>query len=76
MAREELFGYLKLLLNNPPSSLNKTEQLVGLVKKMLDEANDLHIMNYDFTFGLGAFESSLKRKNNFLSPKKKNKRRK
>jgi hypothetical protein len=76
LAREELFGYLKLLLNSPPSSLNKTKQLVGLVKKMLDEANDLHIMDYDFTLGLGAFESSLKRKKSFLSPKKKNKRRK
>ena len=74
--RDELFGYLKLLLNNPPSTLRKTEQLVGLVKKMLDEANNLHIMDYDFTLELGAFESSLKRKKSFLSPKKKNKRRK
>jgi hypothetical protein len=56
--------------------LNKTKQLIGLVKKMLDEANNLHIMDYDFTLGLGAFESSLKRKKSFLSPKKKNKRRK
>ena len=51
----DLFGYSKLLLNSPPSSLNKTEQLVGLVKKILDEANNLHIMDYDFTLGLGSF---------------------
>jgi hypothetical protein len=43
---------------------------------MLDEANNIHIMDYDFTLGLGAFESSLKRKKSFLNPKKKNKRRK
>lgn len=40
---------------------------------MMDDANDLHIMDYDFTLGLGAYESSLKRKKSFLSPIKKNK---
>jgi hypothetical protein len=40
---------------------------------MLDDANNLHIMDYDFTLGLGAFESYLKRKKSFLSPKKKKK---
>lgn len=39
----------------------------------MDDANDLHIMDYDFTLGLGAYESSLKRKKSFLSPIKKNK---
>jgi hypothetical protein len=68
LAREELFGYLKLLLNNSPSSLNRTEQLVGLVKKILDEDNDLHIIDYEFTLGLNDFEVSLKRKKSFLSP--------
>jgi hypothetical protein len=29
LAREELFGYLKILLNSHPPTLNKTEQLVG-----------------------------------------------
>ena len=74
LARDELFGYLDLLRNSPPSTLRKTEQLVGLVKKLLDEANTLHIMDFDFTTSLGAFESSLKRKKSFLSPKKKGKR--
>lgn len=31
-------------------------------------------MDYDCTLGLGAYESSLKRKRSFLSTKKKNKR--
>ena len=74
LAREELFGYLQLLQNSPPATLSKTKQLVGPVKKMLDEANNLQIMDYDFTLGLGALESSLKRKKSFLSPKKKRKR--
>jgi hypothetical protein len=33
LAREELFGYLELLRNNPPATLSKTKQLIGLVKK-------------------------------------------
>jgi hypothetical protein len=74
LAREELFGYLELLRNNPPATLSKTQQLIGLVKRMLDDANNLDIMDYDFTLGLGALETSLKRKKSFLIPKKKKKR--
>ena len=40
---------------------------------MLDETNNLHITEFDFTLGLGAFESYLKRKKSFFSPKKKEK---
>ena len=76
LAREELFSYLHLIQNNPPTTLGKTRQLIGLVKTMLDEANNLHIMDFDFTFELGALELSLKRKKSFLSPKKKQRRKK
>jgi len=41
---------------------------------MMDDANDLHIMDYEFTLGLGSYETCLKRKKSFLSPKNKNKR--
>lgn len=54
--------------------MSKTKQLIDLAKKFVDDVNDLHIMDYDFTLGLGAYESSLKRKKSFLSPKNKNKR--
>jgi hypothetical protein len=40
----------------------------------LDDANNLDLMDYDFTLGLDASETSLKRKKRFLSPKNKNKR--
>ena len=50
--------------------------MIGLVRKMLDEANNLHILDYEFTLGLGVYDSCLKRKKSFLSPKNKNKRRK
>ena len=50
--------------------------MIGLVIKMLDEANNLHIFDYYFTLGLGAYESSLKMKKRFLSPIQENKRRK
>jgi hypothetical protein len=53
--------------------LRKTKQLIDLIKKMMDDANNTHIMDYDFTLGLGAFESSLKRKKSFLIHKKRNK---
>lgn len=76
LARQELFGYIQLIQNNPPVTLSKTEQMIGLVKRMLDEASNLSLLDYDFTLGLGAYESSLKRKKSFLSPKKKNKGRK
>lgn len=56
LAKEELFGYIDLLWNNPPSTLTNIKQLISLVKKMLDDANNLHIMDYEFTCGLGAFE--------------------
>ena len=37
----------------------------------MDDANDVYIMDYDFILGMGAYESSLKRKNFFLIPKRK-----
>jgi hypothetical protein len=73
LVRDELFGYLDFLRNSPRATLRKTKQLIDLIKKMMDDANNLHIMDYDFTLGLGAFESSLKRKKSFLIPKKRNK---
>ena len=75
LAREELYGFFQLIQNSHPVTLRKTKQMIGLVRKMLDEANNLHILDYDFTLGLGAYESSFKRKKSFLGPKKKNKRR-
>ena len=74
MTKEELFGYLDLV-RNTPATLTKIEQLISLAKKLLDDANNLHIMDYEFTCGLGAFELCLKRKKSFLSPKKRRKRR-
>ena len=50
--------------------------MIGLVRKMLDEAINLHILKSDFTIGMGAYGSYLKRKKSSLIPKKKNKRRK
>ena len=76
LSREKLFGYFQLIQNSPPVTLSKNEQMIGLVQKMLDEANNIQILDYDFSLGLGAYESSLKRKKSFLSPKKKNKERK
>ena len=74
LVRDELFGYLYILKDGPPATLRKTEQLVDLVKQRLDEDNNLHIMDFDFTLGLGDFESSLKTKKSFLIPKNKGKR--
>lgn len=54
LARDGLFGYLDLLKNNHPSTLRKVEKFVGLVKKLLDEASNLHITDFDFTTRLGA----------------------
>ena len=73
LSREKLFGYFQLIQNSPPITLSKNEQMIGLVQKMLDEANNLQILEYDFSLGLGAYESSLKRKTSFLIPKKKTK---
>jgi hypothetical protein len=53
--------------------LIKTEQLVSLVEKMLDESKNIHLMDYELTLELGSFESYVKRKKSFLSHKKKNK---
>ena len=47
-----------------------------MVKKMLDESNNLHIMDFDYTVGLDALDSSLKRKKSFLRPTKKQRREK
>ena len=74
LLREELFGYLDLFRNSPPSTVSKTKQLIDLAKKFVDDVNDLHIMDYDFTLGLGYFELSLKRNKSSLSPQNKNKR--
>ena len=48
MAKEELFGYLDLVRNSPLATLTKIEQLIALVKKLLDDANNIHIMDYEF----------------------------
>jgi len=71
LAREEFFSYTNLILDNPPTNLTKTIQLTGMLKKMLDEANNLHATDFDFTPGLGSLHPSLKRKKSFLSPTKK-----
>ena len=71
LSREKFFGYFQLIQNSPPVTLSKNEQMIALVKKMLDEANKLQILDYDFSLGLGAYESSLKRKRVFLALKRK-----
>ena len=60
MAREEVFRKLQFLLNNPPITLCKMNQLNGLLDNFLDD-------DFDFTPSLGALDSSLKRKKRFLS---------
>ena len=69
--REELFGYIDLLRNSPPSTAKNKKKLIDLAKKIVDDANNINIRDHDFTVDLGAYESSLKRKKSFLSPKKK-----
>ena len=59
-----------------PTSLSQKNQLIGLFDKLLEDANNLHIMDFDFTAGSNALDSSLKRKKSFLSPTKKQRRRK
>ena len=76
LANEKLFSKLELIKNNIPTSLSKKNQLIGLVDKLLEDANNLHIMDFDFTLGSNALDSSLKRKKKFLSPIKKQRRRK
>jgi hypothetical protein len=76
LARDELLGYLDVLRNSPPATLTNTREMVDLIKRMLDEANNRHILDFNFTLGLSAFESSLKRKKSFLSPTNKRRRRK
>ena len=71
LAREGLFSYTHLIFDNPPTTLAKTIQLIGMLKKMLDEANNLHVTDFDFTPGLGFLDPSLKRRKSFLSPTKK-----
>ena len=75
LVREEMFSVLHLILDNPPTTLEKTKQLIGMLKKLSDEANNLHIMDFDFTLGSGSLDSSFKRKKSFLSPTKKRKSR-
>lgn len=67
MAREEVFRKLQFLHNNPLTTLSKMNQLNGLLDNFLDD-------DFDFTPGLGALDSSLKRKKSFLSPTKKKRR--
>ena len=74
LARERVFGYMDVLKRSPPSTLANTLKLEALIKSMIDEANNQGIMDFDFTVGLSAYESSLKRKKSFLSPAKKRKR--
>ena len=69
-AGQELFRYLQLIQNIPPTTLTKTKQLIDMVKKMLEEANKKHLMDFEFTVGVDALDLSLKRKKSFLSPKK------
>ena len=76
LARDELLGYLDVLWNSPPATLTNTQEMVDLIKRMLDEANNRHILDFNFTLGLSAFESSLKRKKSFLNPTNKRRRRK
>ena len=76
LVNEELFRRMHFILDNPPTTLTKANQLLSLVKKMMDEANNLHIMDFDFTPGLGSLDSSLKRKKSFLSPTKKQRNKK
>ena len=71
LANENLISKLQLIQNNIPTSASKKNQLIGLVDKLLEDANNLHLMDFDFTVGLDALNSSLKRKKSFLSPKKK-----
>jgi hypothetical protein len=40
LAREELLGYLDVLRNIPPATLTNTQEMVELIKNMLDEANN------------------------------------
>ena len=70
-AREELFRYLQLIQNIPPTTFTKTKQLTDMVKTILKEANKKHLMDFEFTVGVDAFDLSLKRKKSFLSPKNK-----
>ena len=74
--REELFRYFLLIQNSPPTTLTKTKQLTGMVKKMLEESNKKHLMDFEFTVGVDALDTSLKRKKSFLSPKNKHRRKK
>jgi hypothetical protein len=46
--------------------------MVGLIKRIFDEANNRHIMDFNFTLGLTSFKSPLKQKKNFLIPTNKN----
>lgn len=43
---------------------------------MLEEANNQHIIDFEFTVGLDALDSSLKRKKSVLSPTEKQRRKK
>ena len=76
LPNEKLFNKLELIQNNIPTSLSKKNQLIGLVDKLLEDANNLHIMDCNFIVGSDALDSSLKRKKSFLSPTKKQRRRK
>jgi hypothetical protein len=41
--REELYGYLYFLGNNSPTIRSKTQQLVGLDKRMLDDTTNKYL---------------------------------
>jgi len=40
LTREELLGYLDVFRNNLPTTLTNTREVVGLIKRMFDEANN------------------------------------
>ena len=67
MAREEVLRKQQFLLNDPPTTLCKMNQLNGLLDNFLDD-------DFDFTPSLGALDSSLKRKKSFFTPAKKKRR--
>ena len=74
LVNEEYNGYVDMLQNNCPPTLSDAQKMVGLLKKLLEEANN-QLMDFEFPLGPNASETSLKWKKSFLSPKNKRRRR-
>ena len=74
MVNEKYNGYVDVLQNNCPPTLSDAQKMVGLLKKLLEEANN-QLMDFEFPLGPNAYETSLKRKKSFPSPKNKRRRR-